>query len=242
MKDLELKKDITTSEDDPINVAGLDGLDALAEAASASEKLRRKFVLAIDATSSMYAEWSMAKTALIKAVDEIKRRTLVPFLIKVVAYRDRTCDPEYLIQSEWSNDEGYLKEFIAEMRCEGGGDFPESVDVGLSAVIPDGPNQIILIGDAPGRPESPGYREAQHLGQTVNCPIYALWVREDESTIEAFKKLAKLSGGKAFPLSKDENSFADILTLIFSQDKALMITYQATTLEGKKAELEFKNG
>lgn len=235
---LDLKKDLSKVEDE-IPTTGLDDLDALAEAASASAKLRRRFVLAIDATSSMYAEWEMAKTALVQAVEEIKRRTLVPFQIQVVAYRDRTFDSNYLQQSEWSNDENYLKEFISEMTCTGGGDFPESVDVGIGCTIPDNPNQIILVGDAPGRYESPGYKEASQLGQQ-NCPIYALWVRNEPSTIQAFKKLASLSGGKAFALTTNKEAFADILALIFAQDKSLMITYQATTIEGKKLELEFK--
>ena len=235
---IEVKKSIVETED-TFNVSNLDDLEALSQAAATSEKLRQRFALIVDATSSMHNEWGMAKTALAKAVDEIKRHTSVPFQVKVIAYRDITCDPVPVEQSDWSNDTSYLKEYIEKMLCSGGGDLPESIDIGLQTSIQDRPNQIILIGDAEGRYESPGYYEASELGRT-NCPIYALWVRKNPSAIKAFKELARLSGGKAMALTGDELAFADILALIFSKNKSLMLSYEPKTIEGRKAELEFK--
>lgn len=211
--------------------------DLMYEAESAHAQTQR-FVLCFDATSSMGGVWSRATDALKQSVSYIKANAACNISIKIVAYRDHDYDAEIVSQSIWSNDEDYLKDFISSVRCTGGGDYEESVGHGLVAAIAEQitPNQIILIGDAPGKESSTGFAEAQMLGQQ-KCPIYALHTDKDSRLVTHFQQLAKLSGGKAMLLTPSGN-LEDIFKLIISKNKALQITYQATSIEGKRMEKE----
>ena len=227
------KHDISIHEDLKIDSLKSDDIfEALGTAATASSAARRRYVICIDATSSMGPVWTMAKKAAKQSIDEIKRKASCPIQVRIIAYRDITCDTNFIESSEWSDDTLYLREFIDKMGCQGGGDYPESVDVGLMEALIDRPNQIILIGDAPGRPESPGFKEAEAAGQT-ECPIFALYTDEDAKLVKNFTRIAKLSGGKAMHL-KNLDVMEDILSVLLSSDKRLMITYEPKTLEGKK--------
>lgn len=229
-KDLTAKLEVQDAEDLGIT-SGMDDFDHLGVAAEAAQAHRKRFVLACDATSSMNEWWREAQVALKQAVDEIKSRTYTPFQIKVVAYRDHTCDPKPLEESDWSNDTDYLKDFISGIRSDGGGDFPESVGLGLAPAVQSGATLVVLIGDAPGRRESEGFAEAKALG-SQGCPVYALYVDEDERTIESFKHIARLSGGKALHL-KNAKSMTDIFAALLSK-LVFQIEYQATSIEAKE--------
>lgn len=211
--------------------------DLMYEAETARVQTQR-FVLCFDATSSMGNVWARATDALKQSVSYIKANAACNISIKVVAYRDHEYDAEIIDQSSWSNDEEYLKAFISKVRCSGGGDYPESIGHGLVAALADQitPNQIILIGDAPGKESSTGFAEAQSLG-TQKCPIYALYTDEDRRLVGHFEQLAKLSGGRAVRLTPSGN-LEDIFKLIISKNKALQITYQATSIEGKRMQKE----
>jgi hypothetical protein len=210
--------------------SGIDALDEMAAAANAAEGLRRRYAIVFDATASMGSWWNMAQTAVKQAVDEIKARTFVPFQVKIVAYRDRVCDSMWIEESVWSDDTDELKRFISNIHSHGGGDTPESVDEGLKAVMQCGTNQVILIGDAPPRPENDCTREAYTMG-TDKCPVYALYITDTPK--RSFEMIARLSGGKAFPLNRASDMW-DILQVLLSCDKALGITYQPKTVEGKR--------
>lgn len=214
-------------------------IDDLIAAARDSGDSVRRFVIVFDATSSMGPWWSMATDAVKQAITEIKSRTAFQVAVQVVAYRDITVDHEPLVISDLTDDEFYLKEFTAGVHAEGGGDTPESVDIGLQQAIKSKASMVILIGDADSRPESPGWKEASELGQS-GCPIHALWIDTGYQKVRTcFERLAKLSGGKAFPLNSRSN-MADILTTILASDKKLMITYQATSIEGQRMQQELK--
>lgn len=234
-KSLEQTKKVTQK---PIDELGdLDEqLEDLMYAAEHCASQRQRFALVVDATGSMSGVWSRAKDALKKAVDEIKERSAVPIQICVVGYRDHVDDPEdeVLEISDWSDDGDYLKSFIDSVRCHGGGDYPESIGHGLAALQRDREkvNQVILIGDAPSKLGSLGYDEAQIFGRE-GCPIYALYTDETPPLVECFKILAKLSGGKAGYLFSSAD-LSDVFKMIFSQNKALQIEYQPTSIEAKR--------
>lgn len=211
--------------------------DLMTEAEMASAQTQR-FVLCFDATSSMGHVWSRATDALKQSVDYIKENAACNISIKIIAYRDHEYDHNIVDESRWSNDTDYLKNFIANVRCSGGGDYPESIGHGLALALGDqaAPSQIILIGDAPGKPGSMGFAEATECGQQ-SCPIYGLYTDQDSRLVSHFEKLAKLSGGKAMLLSP-HGDLSDIFKLIISKNKALQITYQATSIEGKRMEKE----
>lgn len=230
-------------EQKPIDEMGSldDQFEDLIHAAAHSEAQRQRFALVIDATSSMGGVWSRAKDALKQAVDEIQSNTRTPFQVCVVAYRDHLVESASRVVefSNWSDDTVYLKDFIENMTCFGGGDYPESIGHGLAYLLQQqGLSQIILIGDAPSKNGSLGYAEAQAFGQQ-STPIYALYTDDDDRLVTCFKRLAQLSGGKAFPLFAGSN-MSDILKTLFAHNKALQITYQATSIEGKRMQLELQ--
>lgn len=228
--------DTIKSIDKPIDELGEldDQFEDLLNAAAHASAQTQRFVLAIDATSSMGTWWAMSKSALKDAVDYLQSNTNVPVSIKILAYRDHEYDRDIVEQSEWSDDGWYLKNYIGKMTCKGGGDAPESIGHGLSAILADQltPAQVVLIGDARGKNDSTGYPEATRMGQ-MNCPIYALYTHDDPKVISAFKKLASLSGGKAMLFTREMN-LTDIFKVIFTSNKKLAITYQATSIEGRR--------
>jgi hypothetical protein len=221
---------------------GLGSLDEQFEnlefVAEHAELRLQRFALVVDATGSMQGHWDVAREALKEAVDSIKSRSTVPVQICVVGYRDHVCDPseDVVEASAWSSDTDLLKDYISSIRCRGGGDYPESVGHGLASLQQTKVNQIILIGDAPGREGSQGYREAQASGAT-GCPIYALYCHEERDLVSNFKTIAKLSGGKAFHLTRKED-LADIFQVLLASNKALQVTYQPTTEEGLRLKKE----
>ena len=229
-KDIAPKLEVEDAEDLGIT-SGMDDFDHLSVAAEAAAGVRKRFVLACDATSSMGTWWQEAQVALKQAVDEIKTRTYTPFQIKVVAYRDHTCDLVPVEESDWSNDTEYLKNFISGIRSTGGGDFPESVGLGLAPAVQSGASLVVLIGDAPGRRESEGFTEAKALGGQ-SCPVYALYVDEHELTVAAFQHIARLSGGKALHL-RNAKSMTDIFSALLSR-LVFQIEYQPTSIEAKE--------
>lgn len=230
MNQVTPKLDVVDADDLGIK-EGFDDFDHLATAANASAAARKRFFLVCDATSSMGPWWQMAQAALKKAVDEVASRTNTPFQVKVVAYRDHTCDSRPFEESNWSNDTEYLKDYIKGIRCEGGGDYPESVGHGLAPAAQSDACMVILIGDAPGRYESDGLYEAEILGKQ-KCPVFALHCTREERLVENFQAIAKRSGGKAM-LLQDAGSMADIFSALLAK-VVFQITYQATSIEGKK--------
>jgi hypothetical protein len=232
---VKLRPDI---EKKPIDELGSleDQFEDLLHTASHAEAQRQRFALCVDATGSMSGTWRTAKEALKQAVNEIKTRALVPIQIKVVGYRDHMNeDPEHVLsKSEWSDDTDYLHHFIESTRCFGGGDYPESIGHALACLLTDQQQvkQVILIGDAPSKYGSFGYAEAQTMG-SQGCPIFALYTNKEESLVACFEKLARLSGGRAFHLTSDAD-MSEIFKILLAQNKALQISYQPTTIEGRR--------
>ena len=189
----------------------------------------------VDATGSMDAYWATAQEALATAVDEIKSRTDIPIQVKVVAYRDMRYDgSQSLLQSAWSDDSNYLKQWISEIQCGGGGDHPESVGLGLEAILQQQTSMTILIGDAPGHTGSEGFKEATICGKEQS-PIHALYACQHGGVKEAWEKIAKLSGGKAFLLKPGLSGFTDVLKVLLLSNKKLMLDYSPVTEEGRQA-------
>lgn len=213
-----------------------DQFDDLLHAAEHASQRRQRFALCVDATASMRGVWSRAQTALKQAVDEIKSRSNVPVQMCIIGYRDHIADPaeHVLTVSEWSDDTNYLKSFIESTRCFGGGDYPESIGHALKHILSEQEktSQVILIGDAPSKGGSLGYAEAKQMGR-MGCPIYALYTTLEDSLVECFEKLARLSNGRAFPLERDTD-MSDLFKVLLAQNKALEITYQPTSIEGKR--------
>ena len=59
--------------------------------------------------------------------------SLLPFLLFTSGCRDYS-DAKRLECSAWSNNPAVLKDFINKIVCDGGGDYPEAVELGLEQV------------------------------------------------------------------------------------------------------------
>ena len=230
------KTELSTATDSVDELGcGMDDLDNATIAADSAAQCRQRFALVCDATSSMNSAWTAAQNALKQAMDQIKSRATVPVQLRVVAYRDVDDGPKAVCEaSEWSDDTDYLQSFIKSIRCFGGGDYPESVGVGLRQLLQQQVKTVILIGDAPGKDPDMGFKEAQIMGRE-GCPIYALYTDDDPRLVAHFEQLARLSGGKAMLLS-DFKDLRDIISVLLTSNKALQISYTPETASGKKAQ------
>jgi hypothetical protein len=195
---------------------------------------KRRYVLAMDATSSMSACWAEAIAAMELVAKKIFARSTVPVEVKIIAYRDFCDGQEIISQCDWSSSKEWLVKFIHDIRCHGGGDTPEAISVGLETILKDeNVSKIILIGDAPDHHEQghDAIDPAKVLGQR-HSPIYAFYTHENYGTKESFTRIAVASGGMAFPL-KDLANMGDLITTLIAQDKVLGIECRPTSTEGK---------
>ncbi len=118
-------------------------------------------VFCIDATGSMGWVLDEVKTR----IEDISRmvRALVPIArFGFVAYRDHG-DPEFITRSQaLTYSTVKLRQYLSELEAQGGGDWFEAIDRGLADAISlsgwriGSRKLIILVGDAPARPEKLG--------------------------------------------------------------------------------------
>lgn len=173
-------------------------------------------MLLVDATGSMASHWDHLRGNLEEIIGRLLQVGGRPHL-KFVGYRD-DCDGDRVIQqSAWHNDAGKLKDFIAGVHCEGGGDWPEAVDRALRVAVDDqdGATSVVLIGDAPPHTQRGGETEAALLAKR-NCPVYSVVVGGAEDTRKAFGQISRLSGGKSIELTKLDELY-DVLGVVLAR-------------------------
>lgn len=179
------------------------------------ERMASSTLILFDATASMIGLWSWTAQVLSETIARISGVANVK--LKCCAYRDY-CDGRGVFESsKWSSDAEPLVEFIKGIRCMGGGDFPEAVELALQKALKEKElTRIILIGDAPPHPER-GYREyAAALGQR-NRPVFAFRVDSHPETEAAFREIAQLTGGHYADL-RDYRDLMDLLSLTVLHD------------------------
>lgn len=177
----------------------------------------RLIALVFDATSSMWNVWEEAKANMKKLV--MRQRELTPnaeFIL--VAYRDY-CDGYRLLEiSSPSANTDELISFLDSIRCSGGGDEPEAVEVALEQMIRIRlqPDMVILVGDAPPHGvidqvvNGKDYRVyARKLGE-CKVPVYAISTNDNSGVTRSFQEIAQLTGGKYFLL----NQVSDLIDLL----------------------------
>ncbi len=98
--------------------------------------------------------------------------------LKWVAYRDydMLASGRLIEASDWTSDSKTLLKFLDKIRCDGGGDFEEAVEVALAEANNDDPTRVLLIGDAPPHPEKAGNSLPHHRGHVLATD----WMRECE--------------------------------------------------------------
>jgi hypothetical protein len=190
-------------------------MEALREKYKSQPKSSGKSLLLFDATGSMEPYWNVTMQSIDTIIDRIfdvgGHRAVA---MKIVAYRD-DCDGDKIIEeSRWSQSAAELRAFIAKIRANGGGDFPEAVDRALQLAIQEPEiSRIILIGDAPPHPERDCQRESAELGRMMR-PVYPIVIGKNLSTHNSFRMIARLSGGKLIELTALEELFEFVTILI----------------------------
>jgi hypothetical protein len=132
-------------------------------------------VFVIDSTGSMYDEIRTVKEEVTNIIHNINSGYPRPNLkVGVVTYRDYADD--YLVRDKQLTSNTYsVINFIRNIEANGGGDYEEAVEIGLSEAINDmnwrsnSERIIILVGDAPAR-NNPDYD--QHGNQPENIRKY----------------------------------------------------------------------
>lgn len=197
----------------------------LNDVVEAMQKGARCFSVLFDATGSMASHWANVRDGLITALDAIQGRTGRQILVQMIAYRDH-CDGKLLFQrSGFHTDFQQLRDWISHIRCTGGGDYPEAVDVGLNAVLQSErqSHRCILVGDAPAHAYSPAHKEAIMLGAQP-CSVFTVRTGssvDEPSLVKNFDDIARLSGGKAFKATNAEE-ISDVVATIISRDQELL--------------------
>lgn len=127
-------------------------------------------VLVMDTTGSMRDELDDVQASLLATL-RLLRKLSGSLRIGFVAYKDRGEDyvtRVFPLRPVAAGGDGEIGNFVAAIRAGGGGDAAEAVDDALAAAVAmdwraDAAGRIIVIGDAPARPDG----EARALAQAA---------------------------------------------------------------------------
>jgi len=207
-------------------------------------KSKSRTVCVSDATGSMEEVWNAAKGSICEMV---RRITTIGGVGKSelmwVAYRDYS-DSKLLEFSDFTSDATVLEKFINRIKCEGGDDVPEAVEIGLQkACDTPGVTRVILIADAEPHLEGKGnyvaahkrkletdYLEQAHRLADKNIPVYCCYMNNDKELVDSFTKIAEITNGKAV-LFKDTNTLMDVVSENVLDDiggEELVLEYRKT--------------
>lgn len=207
------------------------GLDDLMNACTETEKHRRKYMLAFDATGSMGSLWETATVAVKATARIIEEKSQCPVVFKIVAYRDADFDDIPLETSEWTESPTYIESFIKSVCCSGGGDGPEHPELAIQAANNEHANCLIIIGDAPGKDLTKAIKDATDIKERGD-KIFTL-AMDGNYAAQFFEAVAKAGGGKNIQFDNLSN-LEDIINTIMSLDAALQIAYQPRSLEARR--------
>jgi len=167
---------------------------------------RMDIVFVIDSTGSMGGEIENVKSEVTGMTKEIlsgKPRPDVRF--GVVDYRDKG-DDFRTRKLELTRNFDEVQKFINSIFAGGGGDGPESVNMGLEDAVyrmswekdRNTAKMVFLLGDAPGHeyPGEKGYKEIALHAKTEGIIINTIACRDWAEMVTEFKDIARLTGGE----------------------------------------------
>jgi len=175
--------------------------------ASAPQLRSGKFALVLDGTGSMGDLLSRVKQSL-HAIEErvVEAAPEASLTFQVIVYRDYMDDKKLELSPEVSHLQD-AQGWLARVVADGGGDFPEAVELGLAAVLQKGGfSAVLLAGDAcsntkgeiisksHSQQRQTAHELAERLGKS-GVPVHTLVVGGDPSTAADFATIAQLSGG-----------------------------------------------
>lgn len=188
-------------------------------------------VFVLDATGSMETMLADARGRVNEAI--LVLSTLVPeFRLGVVAFRDRTtgggADEFETRALKLTRDHYAAVDFLDGLSAGGGGDRPEAVDAGLREAVEkmpfgrDSRRIVVLVGDAPTRPDAleaaraqvSALRRKNGVLHTVYCSPVG---RVEADAQEFFRDLSKRGGGSALDLSRGAGLVDGVLPVVFGE-------------------------
>jgi hypothetical protein len=143
---------------------------------------------------------------------------LIPNIaVSITAYRDY-CDCQGMIeQLPSTRDIGVIKSFIGGIRCYGGGDTPEAVEVALELLLTDSSSFAVLVGDAPPHGvmddvvSNKDWRDISQQLARQQKKVYTVLVGNLQETESVFREIATITGGRYFRLEQIDE-LVDILS------------------------------
>lgn len=184
------------------------GLQKYAEAKAVQGADIIEMILLFDATGSMSGIWNQACQGLDKLVSRVS--TLIPGIkISLTAYRDY-CDKNDLgiLESlQPTTDIDAMNRFINGVKCDGGGDTPEAVELALEQALGRQKSFVVLVGDAPPHGVEDDivekdYRKiAESLAQQ-EIKVYTVMAGHHSATKEAFEEIAEKTKAQFFRLEQ----------------------------------------
>jgi hypothetical protein len=177
-------------------------------------------VLVFDSTGSMGGEIREVKRQISSIGNTLM--TLVPKArISVCTYRDE--GDEYVVKGlPLTNDLQEVHDFLRPIQASGGGDHPESVQMGLRWAVtnnqfrPKARKVILLFGDAPPHPQD--RREcldiASDFGSQYQGVVSTVTCRNRVKLAE-FVEIAEVGGGESFLTTDYKQIITQLMVLVF---------------------------
>lgn len=201
-----------------------------------------RFAILLDATGSMSPLIDQARRDIGEIISRISTKANCEVEIEILVYRDYDVTNGQLVEySGMQSDPAILQSWLGKISVSGGGaNDGEAIEAALARVLQiQDLTAVMLAGDEPANSEDhirqngpAGMRSAAQLaadfGQKA-CPIHAFVVGERASTVQSFKQISEISGGKAGYL----NGSNDML------DMAVMA--MLSSLQGRNAVVRYMN-
>ncbi|KPL02487.1 MAG: hypothetical protein AMK75_02725 [Planctomycetes bacterium SM23_65] len=190
-------------------------------------------VVVFDSTGSMgdvILQLKRRVREFVKVVSQMVPNARVGF----VAYRDRRKydldDYEYTVKYvplTKLDREGVrrLERFLRDCEAYGGGDIPEAVQDGVSAAVSrsrwrEGTKKVIIVvGDAPPRPENDGltrtYELCRQWHEQSGGMVSAIDTTGGSRILDEFKKMAAAGGGESSALSSEKDIIQELVVCAF---------------------------
>jgi hypothetical protein len=169
-----------------------------------------RFAILLDATGSMSALINEARRDITEIINRISTEANCQVEIEVIIYRDYDVPNHQLIEySGLQSDPSLLRSWLSKVNVLGGGtNDGEAIEVALARGLQiQNLTAVMLAGDEPAnsaehiRQNGPaGMKSAAQLAADFGkqaCPIHAFVVGQRASTVQSFKQIADISGGKA---------------------------------------------
>jgi len=193
------------------------GLQKYIDSKEAAQDVK-EMILLFDATGSMSGVWSQTLQGLDKLVDRVT--ALMPGIkISLTAYRDY-CDKNELgiLESlQATTDIGELRAFINRIKCDGGGDAPEAVELALEQVLGRKNSFAVLVGDAPPHGVQDNivekdYRKIIEAIAQEGIKVYTVLADWNNSAKVAFEEIADKTKAQFFHLERID-ALVDVISV-----------------------------